>query len=65
MTETSRRMAFVASLKAFHKLSSSLHSLVFPLYSTILSYVFPVVQYVVGHLFACLDAAAISFLEFF
>ena len=58
-------MAFVVSLKAFHKHSSFLHSVAFPLYLTILSYVFPLVHYVVGHLFAGVHAAAISFLAFF
>lgn len=59
------RMLFVISLKAFHKHSSFLHKLVFPLYLTSHSYVFPVVQYIVGHLFACLHAAAIIFLAFY
>lgn len=59
------RMVFVVSFKASHKHSSFLHKLAFPLYLTIHSYVFPVVQYIVGHLFACLHAAAIIVLPFF
>lgn len=58
------RMAFITTLNALHKHSSSLQSFAFPLCLSILPFVFPVVQYIIVH-FSCLYATAISSLTFF